>query len=52
VRPGADPSRIRLAYAGAESLSLASGALQVKTSAATLRDRAPTTYQRSGVPDH
>jgi hypothetical protein len=48
VRRGADPSRIRLAYAGAQSLSLTSGALQVKTAAGTMRDAAPRSFQRGG----
>src|SRR5262249_24848322 len=49
VRPGADPSRIRLAYAGAQGLAVdGSGALRVRTSLGTLRDTAPVTYQVLG----
>jgi hypothetical protein len=49
VAAGADPSKIRLAYAGAESLSLgAAGALLIETPLGTLRDQAPKSYQRSG----
>jgi hypothetical protein len=49
VAPGADPSDIRLAYAGAESLSLgAAGALLIETPLGTVRDQAPRSYQRSG----
>ncbi len=47
LAPGADPSKIQLAYAGASSLSVAgSGALMVHTPRGTLRDAAPRTYQR------
>ena len=47
VAPGADPSRIRLAYQGAQSLSLSSaGALNVNTGHGVLRDAAPVSYQR------
>ena len=46
VRPGARPSDIRLAYAGAAGLSLdESGALVIDTPAGVLRDRAPVAYQ-------
>ena len=46
VRPGARPSDIRLAYAGATGLSLdASGALTIDTAAGVLRDAAPVAYQ-------
>ncbi|MCA1679503.1 MAG: hypothetical protein LC777_11410, partial [Actinobacteria bacterium] len=49
LRPGADPGRIRLAYRGAESLSLSSaGALRVQTKRGVLRDVAPVSYQRLG----
>lgn len=46
VRPGARPSDIRLAYSGADRLSVdASGALSIATTMGALRDEAPTTYQ-------
>lgn len=46
LRPGASPEAIRLAYAGAQSLSLtAGGALAVQTPGGTLKDAAPKTYQ-------
>ena len=49
VRPGARPSDIRLAYAGADGLSLEeSGALSIDTPAGVLRDAAPMSYQESG----
>ena len=49
VAPGADPSRIRLAYAGAEGLSLgAAGNLLIATPLGTLRDSRPVSYQRIG----
>jgi hypothetical protein len=49
LHPGAKPSDIRLAYAGAESLSLgAGGALLIDTPLGTLRDSKPTSYQRIG----
>ena len=49
VAPGADLGNIRLAYAGAESLSVsAAGALLVETPLVTLRDQAPKSYQRVG----
>jgi hypothetical protein len=47
VRPGARPSDIRLAYAGAESLSrAANGSLAIATPLGTLRDAAPKSMQR------
>jgi hypothetical protein len=47
VAPGADPSRIRLAYAGADGLSLgAAGNLLIATPLGTLRDSRPVSYQR------
>jgi beta-propeller repeat-containing protein len=47
VAPGADPADIRLAYAGAESFSLTkNGGLAVRTSAGTLRDAAPRSFQK------
>jgi hypothetical protein len=46
VAPGADPSRIQLAYQGAQSLSLGSaGALQVHSGQGVLKDTAPVSYQ-------
>ena len=49
VAAGADPSRIRIAYAGAEGLALgAAGNLLVGTSLGTLRDSRPVSYQRIG----
>jgi hypothetical protein len=46
VRPGADPSRIQLAYRGARGLSVAAGgALAVNTAIGTLRDAAPRSWQ-------
>ena len=56
VHPGADPSRIRLAYRGAESVSVdAEGRLQVTTPAGGFSDDVPLAYQeargdRVGVP--
>ena len=47
VAPGADPSRIQLAYGGAEGLSVgAGGALEVKTALGGLTDSRPVSYQR------
>jgi Beta-propeller repeat len=49
VAPGADPSRIGLAYRGAEGLAVgAGGALHVNTALGTLKDSRPVSYQRSG----
>jgi hypothetical protein len=46
VAPGADPSRIRLAYEGMGGLSLgATGDLEIDTQLGTLRDSRPETYQ-------
>ena len=46
VAPGADPSRIRLAYAGADGLSLGpAGNLLIATPLGTLRDARPVSYQ-------
>ena len=48
MRPGARPSDIRLAYAGAAGLSLdESGALSIDTPAGVLRDAAPVAYQEA-----
>ncbi len=41
LRPGADPSDVRLAYAGADSLALDHGALVVGTPVGPLRDASP-----------
>jgi hypothetical protein len=51
VRAGAEPSDIRLAYAGADSIAVGpTGALAVGNHAGTLRDAAPIAKQgRSGV---
>jgi len=47
LAPGADPSRIRLAYQGAEGLSLgAAGNLLISTPLGILRDSRPRSYQR------
>ena len=47
VHPGARPSDIRLAYAGATGLALdKKGALRIKTGLGTLRDAPPVSYQR------
>jgi hypothetical protein len=49
VAPGADPSRIALAYGGAQSLAVGSGGgLRVETARGTLRDAAPVSYQVVG----
>ncbi len=47
VGPGADPSRIVMAYEGQDALELddVSGGLLIRTPTATLRDSAPITYQ-------
>ena len=44
VAPGADPSDIRLAYAGAERMSLERGRLAVRTSVGVLRDERPRSW--------
>jgi hypothetical protein len=47
VRAGADPSKIRLAYRGADGLAVgAAGNLSIQTRAGTLNDAAPRSYQR------
>jgi Ca2+-binding RTX toxin-like protein len=49
LRPGADPSKIRLAYKGAQGLSLgANGNLLVRTPLGALPDSRPRSYQRVG----
>ena len=46
IAPGADPSRIRLAYTGTDRLTLgAAGDLLIDTPLGTLRDSRPKTYQ-------
>jgi beta-propeller repeat-containing protein/PKD domain-containing protein len=46
VRPGADPSRIRLRYRGATSVSVNdAGELEVETPAGGFHDERPTAYQ-------
>lgn len=48
VRPGADPSRIRLGYAGAGPLALGGGgAVRIDTRLGVLEDKRPTSYQRT-----
>ena len=47
LRPGAEASDIRLAYAGAEDVSLgAGGALRIDTPLGALRDAPPQSFQR------
>jgi hypothetical protein len=49
VSPGADPSKIRLAYRGAESVSLTEdGRLHVKTPLGEFLDDAPVAWQEAG----
>jgi hypothetical protein len=49
VRPGADPSQIRLSYAGARRLSLgAGGALVAHTQLGSVNDAAPRSFQTIG----
>jgi hypothetical protein len=49
VHPGADPSDVRLAYAGASGLSVTdAGALNVATTLGALVDQRPKTFQRGG----
>jgi hypothetical protein len=49
LRPGADPSRIRLAYRGARGLSLTpTAALAISTPFGVLTDARPLSYQRVG----
>jgi len=46
VRPGGDPSRIRVAYRGIEGLRIAEdGALVIRTAFGELKESAPTIYQ-------
>ena len=49
LRPGADPSRIRLAYHGQRRLALgASGDMRIETALGVLRDTRPVSYQTIG----
>src|SRR5207245_4080033 len=49
VHPGADPSRIRLAYQGATALMNGpTGGLTVSTPAGSFREAAPVAYQSNG----
>jgi protocatechuate 3,4-dioxygenase beta subunit len=49
VHPGADPADIRLAYGGAQWLTVApSGDLEIQTQVGNLRDTRPVTYQEIG----
>ena len=49
VRPGADPSRIRLAYRGARGIRVnGAGGLEVETASGILLDDAPYAYQETG----
>ena len=49
VHPGADPSKIRLAYRGAESVSVEpDGRLKVTTQAGSFSDDVPVAYQEKG----
>ena len=46
VRPGASPAHIRLAYEGANGLSIdSSGAMRIDTALGVLKDAAPVSYQ-------
>jgi hypothetical protein len=48
VRPGADPSKIRLAYRGAETVTLTdAGQLEVETPAGVFKDDIPAAWQES-----
>ena len=49
LAPGADPSRIQLAYRGARGLSVdKTGTLLIPTGHGVLRDQPPTSYQQIG----
>ncbi len=49
LRPGADPSRIRLAYRGQRRLALGrGGGLRIETALGVLRDTRPVSYQMIG----
>ena len=45
VHPGADLSKLRMQYSGAEKLSTRNGELLIKTSVGTVRERYPYSYQ-------
>ena len=50
VRPGVDPSRVRLAIEGAEKIEVdAAGDLALTTASGTLRQRRPVVYQSDGA---
>jgi hypothetical protein len=50
VRPGADPSRVRLAYQGAQGLSVTrTGSLAIATPLGVLQDARPVSYQLAGA---
>ena len=50
LRPGADPSQIRMHIAGAKKISVASnGDLLLNTAAGSLRQQRPVVYQRAGT---
>ncbi|MBC8151331.1 MAG: gliding motility-associated C-terminal domain-containing protein [Bacteroidetes bacterium] len=44
VRPGADPDRIRLLYAGADAVNLTNGKLVIQTSVTTFQEKEPYSY--------
>ena len=49
LRPGADPSRIRLAYRGQRRLALGRGGeMRIETALGVLRDTRPVSYQTIG----
>lgn len=48
VKVGADPSKIRLQYEGADAVSLRKGQLWVKTSVGDWLEASPIAYQRDG----
>src|SRR5262249_10876554 len=49
VRPGADPSRVQVAYRGIEGLAIAAnGSLLIKTAFGELRESTPRIYQEIG----
>ncbi len=53
VHPGADPSKIRLAYRGVESVSVdGDGRLQVNTPVGSFSDDVPVAYQEIGGTQH
>ena len=44
VRPGADPAKIRLAYTGADAVTLTNGKLSVQTSVTSFQEKDPYSY--------